>query len=619
MVIAGRDELDKNTWAEYEGAIARFPLNPFTDEEAIQYLHRKGITNDRIIEVILHLSGRLPLLVATLAAESPNDPTQIGDPSETAVERFLKWIDDPKKRQVAIDASLPRLLNRDIIAVLQGEETADDLFNWLKSMPFVEQRTDGWMYHDIARTQMLRYKRRTSPQSWADLHGKLADYYKTLLNKLQLEGEEQWLNNQWISLSLELVYHQLCKSPEQHLSSALEQALLAFHNSDFYCSGVYIECILQAGEELRNNLVRHWTECLSNAIFLYKEANYEKAITYFKCLEDYTKLSSLIKSLLCYYQGRCSFEGKRLQEALTFFNRGFKTNPESKIFLVVWSITKLLLKLHEESIEDCNIIIENNTNDKLLNHYNGLAYIIRGLNQFGLGLYEEALSDFKYAEGKGDQSRRAWLMQSLTYWELKRYEEGLNAINIYLESSPDNTNALLIKAGFLCELEDYKGVIDSLSAILEVNPDHELNIRKLRSQIESSLQILEKFSHDVELDPSEDRFLYNRYIAIVAFQKIGLGESFGVSNFLEHAIQLAQQGYNEKPEDHQNTFNLAIYHLAAGNTEQSKHFYRDALNRRASTAIIREAIRDLEDFLTVFPGHPAAQAFKQGLEQRVNG
>jgi hypothetical protein len=154
VIIAGRQELDKNHWAPYEGLMIRFPLEPFTEEEAQQYLTRKGITNSRVIEVILRLSGRLPLLVATLAAESPNDPSQVGDPSGTAVERFLKWIDEPKRRQLALDAAIPRCLNRDVLAKLRGETEADDLFNWLKEMPFIEKRTEGWAYHEVVKTQM---------------------------------------------------------------------------------------------------------------------------------------------------------------------------------------------------------------------------------------------------------------------------------------------------------------------------------------------------------------------------------------------------------------------------------------------------------------------------------
>jgi hypothetical protein len=39
----------------------------------------------------LPLSGRLPLLVALLAGSHPDDPHVIGDPSDSAVERFLRW------------------------------------------------------------------------------------------------------------------------------------------------------------------------------------------------------------------------------------------------------------------------------------------------------------------------------------------------------------------------------------------------------------------------------------------------------------------------------------------------------------------------------------------------
>jgi hypothetical protein len=39
------------------------------------------------------------------------------------------------------------------LAKLRGEDEADDLFNWLKEMPFIEERTDGWAYHEVVKTQ----------------------------------------------------------------------------------------------------------------------------------------------------------------------------------------------------------------------------------------------------------------------------------------------------------------------------------------------------------------------------------------------------------------------------------------------------------------------------------
>ena len=91
--IAGRDQLNPNNWSGYEPV--QFPVEPFTTEEATQFLQRKGVTNPQVVETVLDVSGRLPLLLAILAETASNDPNEVGEASGTAVERFLKWVDDP--------------------------------------------------------------------------------------------------------------------------------------------------------------------------------------------------------------------------------------------------------------------------------------------------------------------------------------------------------------------------------------------------------------------------------------------------------------------------------------------------------------------------------------------
>lgn len=53
LVIAGRDELDKNFWVMYESLLVNMSLESFTEEEAREFLARKGITADftRAIEL----------------------------------------------------------------------------------------------------------------------------------------------------------------------------------------------------------------------------------------------------------------------------------------------------------------------------------------------------------------------------------------------------------------------------------------------------------------------------------------------------------------------------------------------------------------------------------------
>jgi len=502
LVIAGRDELERNYWTEYEGAIARISLEPFTEEEANQYLSRKEITNPQVINVILRLSGRLPLLVATLAAESPSDPTQIGDPSGTAVERFLQWVDDPKRRQVALDAALPRLLNRDVIAVLHGEESADELFNWLIKMPFVEARSDGWAYHDIARTQMLRHKRLISPQSWANLHGKLADYYELISKTLEAEENSYHQNSTWRQNTLNALYHRLCQAPQQNLSTLLNElceALWIFtpvNNEQFL--HYWAKTMAQAGKDADVLEVEHWGEQLFRGLQEHSESSSKSMIKFLENLLDYSKWGFGDRGFTYYLFG---FYNKAIQE----YNRAIETNPD-----------------------------------------NGGLYGTRGATFRRLGDYESAIKDLTRAIELGAIN---WMMhRAEVNLVLKRYSE--------------------------------------------------------------SLTDLEQFS--LQLSVESHRVHYDWALAYQALNQLENAKSE-----LERAILLAQEEYENDPHKFRNTFFLAKYYLASDNVKQAKHFYQDALSKRAPFSRIREAISDLQEFLIVFPGYRAAQQIREALLKRI--
>ncbi|MDZ8067891.1 MAG: ATP-binding protein [Nostoc sp. DedQUE08] len=276
MIVASRQELDKNDWASYEGLIVRLPLEPFTEEEAKQYLIHKGITDNRIVEVILNASGNLPLLIEMLADAHPNHPNQVIEPSSSAVKNFLKWIDDPKRRQVVLDAAIPRCLNRDVIAKLRTEEEADELFSWLKETSFINERSNGWVYHDVVKTQMLCHKRLSSPQGWADIHGKLAQYYDSLRNDLQLDEDNKQRDPSWQSHTLNVLYHKLCQSPQRNLFVALNEFLALLKNQPTFAQQ-YAKTMLQAGKDGDSAEVQYWGKQLANGLKAYEEKRYEDA------------------------------------------------------------------------------------------------------------------------------------------------------------------------------------------------------------------------------------------------------------------------------------------------------------------------------------------------------
>lgn len=72
---------------------------------------------------------------------------------------------------------------------------------------------------------------------------------------------------------------------------------------------------------------------------------------------------------------------------------------------------------------------------------------------------------------------------------------------------------------------------------------------------------------------------------------------------------VSQSGYN--------TVNLALYHVVANNTDTADMLYRQSLVAPART--LRMTIRDLQDFLTLFPDHAQAQQMVALLQSTLEG
>lgn len=119
-----------------------------------------------------------------------------------------------------------------------------------------------------------------------------------------------------------------------------------------------------------------------------------------------------------------------------------------------------------------------------------------------------------------------------------------------------------------------------------------------------------------ELDPKDDCRFYNHALIYQVLRQFDPGKVT-----LNRALQLAHQAYKNEPKNYQNTFNLAIYYLAAADSENAKRFYRDALNRGATASSIQTAIDHLEEFLNILPQHQLvdlARRVKAFLEQRLS-
>ncbi|MFE1292627.1 tetratricopeptide repeat protein [Streptomyces sp. NPDC058751] len=269
VVTAGQRPLDTARWGGFGDFVTDLPLGPFTETEARGLLAGKGVVSEPVVAEVLRITGGLPLLVSTLAEQRPTDPEDVGDPSATAVERFLKWEPDPLHRAVALACALPRSLDLDVFRAAVEPERADEghadeghadeghadeehgaLFDWLRGLSFVDGRGDRVRYHDLVREAMLRLQRRRSPRGWTERHERLAEVFRRWREEAGSglrDPDEVWRHEPWLRLRLEESYHRLCARPVAALGDVLH-AVVEACRADRVAGRTWARMLQEAGD-----------------------------------------------------------------------------------------------------------------------------------------------------------------------------------------------------------------------------------------------------------------------------------------------------------------------------------------------------------------------------------
>ncbi|MFG2886868.1 tetratricopeptide repeat protein [Streptomyces sp. NPDC048297] len=252
VVTAGQLPLDTGRWGGFADFVMDVPLGPFTEAEARGLLAGKGVRDEPVVAEVLRLTGGLPVLVSTLAEARPTDPEGVGDPSVTAVERFLKWEQDPVRRAAALAGALPRWLDEDVFRTASDghEDEAGPLFAWLRGMPFVSEHGEQVQYHGVVRAPMLRMQRLRSPRGWTERHTRLAEAFGRW--RAEAEGDrradELWRDEEWRRLRLAESYHLLCASPRTALPVVSRDLVDACGESEM-AARRWAQALVQAGDD----------------------------------------------------------------------------------------------------------------------------------------------------------------------------------------------------------------------------------------------------------------------------------------------------------------------------------------------------------------------------------
>ncbi len=332
---------------------------------------------------------------------------------------------------------------------------------------------------------------------------------------------------------------------------------------------------------------------------------------YSEALADYTRaieLDSEDKWAIA-SRGKTYRLMERYLEAVTDYTRAIELDPEYKWAVASRGETYQLMERYPEALTDFNHAI------KLDPEYRW-AIARRGYTYRGMERYPEALADFNRAIDLDPEDVWNINERGRTYLSKKDYKAALLDFEQVVELDSTYHWAIANHGLTYRLMERYPEALADYTRAIDLDPEYEWAIAKrgeVRSLTGDHTQALQDFNRSLELDANSNWTLYFRSLTYRAIH-----QTENAKADIEQAIKLAQQDYEAKPLDHGNILNLAIYHLTAGDVGQAKYLYQDALEKVSSAKLIKEAIRDLGDLLTVLPNFPDAQDLCRYLESALS-
>ena len=531
--VSGQYPLNLNLWGDYFPIIADVPLEPFSASEAHQFLASKDIVDTSTIDVIINLSGRLPMWLATLADVRPKDAADVGDPAGDAVGRFLKWEEDPTRRTIAIAASLPRAFNQDVMNAITPSNANFEVFSWLCSMPFVAQKGGFWKYHDVVRSAMLRLQRAQSPSEWRLNHLALAEAHDKWASEAVGDSDAVWSNQSWINHSCEKIYHLLCADPVNNINQALISTTEAAAHGNTHAYQ-WARLLTDAARDTDDPALAQWSRRLTGSL------DDDSLIGYFNHLIDDGHLDNT--SLAIALQKRCEGYRKisRYDEALADISRVLTLDPSSVPAIIRRGSCYRLMGLYEDALTDLNRAVE-------LAGSENLAFRERGEVYFSIGRYSEAFADLNRAIELDSSDEGSILIRGLLYLGVGSRDKALSDFDRAVELNPSSEWSIASRGlGRMLEKRMDAALADFDRAI-ELDPKNGMSVtfRGLGYLMTGRYrEALVDFDRIIEFDPTDGSALIARsscYYAIGryndALADINRGIELGINDVALIAVR----------------------------------------------------------------------------------
>ncbi|MER6696751.1 tetratricopeptide repeat protein [Streptomyces fimicarius] len=459
LTLAGQRRLDPVHWGDRGRLVADVPLGPFTEEESRQLLYGRGVVAEPVVREVLRLSGGLPVLVSTLAA----NPGAAGEANATAVERFLAGESDPVRRAAALACALPRRFDEDLVAVAvpHGSHVVPGLYDWLLELPFVAEPYSGRSrYHAVVRAPMLRLQRTGSPRRWKAAHDRLAEAFAARRDAAAegLDPERLWASQPWRRAALDVLYHRLCARPRTALPEAL-RAGIALCDQRPSRARYWARTLMEAGEDADDAVLREWGRDLLAAVTDHGP----RPTAALGLLLTRAELTDRDRAAALVARAWDRFRAGELDAALSDHGRAVAVDPRSERAHQGRAVILRSLGRYAEALADL---------DRAEEIAPAWAWAVRerGETYRRMGRLEEALTVLDRAHAMDPADAVPLGSRGLVRHVLGRHEEALDDFDRAIALWPEYTWALVRRARVRTALGDPVGALADLDRAEELTP-----------------------------------------------------------------------------------------------------------------------------------------------------
>ncbi len=198
VVLAGRTQPPVAWRADpgWQTIIHPLSLRNFSPDDSRAYLQRRLVPEGHYPAILRFTHGH-PLalsLVADVLDQRGSigfEPEAAPDVIQALLERFAQKVPTPAHQEALEICALVRLTTEPLLAHTMSTAPAEarEMFDWLRSLSFIESGWRGVFPHDLAREALLADLRWRNPDRYAELHLRARAYYGVRLK--ETKGLEQ--------------------------------------------------------------------------------------------------------------------------------------------------------------------------------------------------------------------------------------------------------------------------------------------------------------------------------------------------------------------------------------------------------------------------------------------